>query len=163
MCRCDAMPRPRARYDIFTSSASYLYVGHSLTFYSSLPSFIVAPLSLTSPLAFIRPFQQDASPQARALLLRKLPSNLRTRIDTRYQYLEGSTSGASSPTRDENVYWHKVGAASDLTNVMQSEMAKIVKGPATMQGLKGLVSAGLGKSLRYGAEKVGKWWTAKSS
>jgi translocator assembly and maintenance protein 41 len=61
------------------------------------------------------------------------------------------------------VYWHKVATAPDLTKVMQSEMADIVKGPATMQGLKGLVSAGLGKSLRYGTEKVGKWWTAKSS
>jgi translocator assembly and maintenance protein 41 len=27
-----------------------------------------------------------------------------------------------------------------------------------VQSLKGLVSAGLGKSARYTAEKVGKWW-----
>jgi len=108
--------------------------------------------------------QQDTSPQARAQLLRKLPSNLRTSIDTRYQSLGGSASGdASSPSRDENVFWQKVGAAPDLTEAMESEMAAIVKGPATAQSLKGLVSAGFVKSLRYGSEKVGKWWAAKSS
>lgn len=108
--------------------------------------------------------EQDTSPQARAQLLRKLPSNLRTRIDTRYQSLGGSASGdASSPSRDENVFWQKVGAAPDLTEAMESEMAAIVKGPATAQSLKGLVSAGFVKSLRYGSEKVGKWWAAKSS
>lgn len=112
--------------------------------------------------------EQDASPQARALLLRKLPSNLRVRIDTHYQSKDGSSSSAapaspSSPTRDENVFWHKVGAASDLTDVMNSEMASIVKGPATMQSLKGIVSAGPTKGLRYVGEKVGKWWSAKSS
>ncbi|KAG8709488.1 Mitochondrial translocator assembly and maintenance protein 41, partial [Ceratobasidium sp. 394] len=107
---------------------------------------------------------QDTSPQARAQLLRKLPSNLRTRIDTRYQSLESSASGgASSPSRDENVFWQRVGAASDLTEAMKSEMEAIVKGPATAQSLKGLVSAGFVKSLRYGTEKVGKWWAAKSS
>ena len=30
--------------------------------------------------------------------------------------------------------------------------------PAAVQTVKGLVSAGVGKSLRYSAEKVGKWW-----
>ncbi|KAF8610406.1 Mmp37-domain-containing protein [Ceratobasidium sp. AG-I] len=112
--------------------------------------------------------EQDASPQARALLLRKLPSNLRVRIDTHYQSKVGSSSSSapsspSSPTRDENVFWHKVGAASDLTEVMNSEMASIVKGPATIQSAKGLVSAGFTKSMMYAGEKVGKWWSAKSS
>ena len=109
--------------------------------------------------------EQDASPQARALLLRKLPSNLRTRIDTRYQSLTASgaaPSSPSSPTRDENVFWQKIGAAPDLTEVMQAEMAAITKGPATIQSAKGLVTAGPLKSLRYASEKVGKWWNAKS-
>ncbi|QRV86482.1 matrix Mmp37 protein [Ceratobasidium sp. AG-Ba] len=102
--------------------------------------------------------------EARAQLLRKLPSNLRTRIDARYQSFENhAAGGASSPSRDENVFWQKVGGASDLAEAMHSETAAIVKGPATAQSLKGLVSAGFVKSLRYSGEKLGKWWAAKSS
>ncbi|KAF8682968.1 matrix Mmp37 protein [Rhizoctonia solani] len=110
--------------------------------------------------------EQDASPQARGLLLRKLPSNLRTRIDTRYQSLSpepAPASPSSSPTRDENVFWQRIGAAPDLSETMQVEMADIIKGPATMQSVKGLVTAGPIKSLKYAGEKIGKWWNAKSS
>ncbi|CCO26311.1 Mitochondrial translocator assembly and maintenance protein 41 homolog Short=TAM41 [Rhizoctonia solani AG-1 IB] len=110
--------------------------------------------------------EQDASPQARGLLLRKLPSNLRTRIDTRYQALlpePAPASPSSSPTRDENVFWQKIGAAPDLRETMQAEMAAIIKSPATRQSVKGLVTAGPIKSLRYAGEKIGKWWNAKSS
>ncbi|ELU44449.1 Mmp37 domain-containing protein [Rhizoctonia solani AG-1 IA] len=106
---------------------------------------------------------QDASPQARGLLLRKLPSNLRTRIDTRYQSLSpepAPASPSSSPTRDENVFWQRIGAAPDLSETMQVEMADIIKGPATMQSVKGLVTAGPIKSLKYAGEKIGKWWNS---
>lgn len=41
-------------------------------------------------------------------------------------------------------------------------MSKIVRYPATVQSLKGIVSAGLGKSIRYSAAKVGKWWKGTS-
>ena len=30
--------------------------------------------------------------------------------------------------------------------------------PATVQTIKGVVSAGLGKSIRYGSGKIAKWW-----
>ncbi|CAE6459105.1 unnamed protein product [Rhizoctonia solani] len=110
--------------------------------------------------------EQDASPQARGLLLRKLPSNLRTRIDTRYQSLSpevAPASPSSSPTRDENVFWQRVGAAPDLSEAMRAEMAAIIKGPATIQSVKGLFTAGPINSLRYAGDKIGKWWSAKSS
>ncbi|CAE6524028.1 unnamed protein product [Rhizoctonia solani] len=110
--------------------------------------------------------EQDASPQARGLLLRKLPSNLRTRIDTRYQSLLPESAPASpstSPTRDENVFWQRVGATPDLSEAMQTEMAAIIKSPATIQSVKGIISAGPVNSLRYAGDKIGKWWNAKSS
>lgn len=37
-------------------------------------------------------------------------------------------------------------------------MKGIVRYPATIQTVKGLVSAGLGKSVRYGSGKIAKWW-----
>jgi len=44
-----------------------------------------------------------------------------------------------------------------------AEMSKIVWYPATVQSLKGIVSAGIGKSVRYSAAKVGKWWKGSGS
>ena len=43
------------------------------------------------------------------------------------------------------------------------ELQRIVRYPSTVQTLKGLVSAGPVKSLRYSAQKVGKWWKGSSS
>ena len=37
-------------------------------------------------------------------------------------------------------------------------MSDVVRYPATVQSLKGVVSAGLIKSVRYTAAKVGKYW-----
>ena len=37
------------------------------------------------------------------------------------------------------------------------EMRGIVSTPSTVQSLKGVVSAGFGKSLRYAGEKMRKW------
>lgn len=42
------------------------------------------------------------------------------------------------------------------------ELRAIIKGPATTQSLKGLLTAGLRKSVRYAAAKVGKWWKSKA-
>ena len=44
-----------------------------------------------------------------------------------------------------------------------TELANIVRGPSTVQTLKGLVSAGPVKSVRYAAEKVNKWWKGSKS
>ena len=42
-------------------------------------------------------------------------------------------------------------------------MKRIVAYPAAMQTAKGLVSAGVFKSTRYGVEKMKKWWAGSGS
>lgn len=37
-------------------------------------------------------------------------------------------------------------------------MAHIVRYPSTIQSLKGVLTAGVSKSVRYSAEKISKWW-----
>lgn len=44
-------------------------------------------------------------------------------------------------------------------DVRTIELAGIVRYPATIQTLKGIASAGVGKSLRYGTAKFNKWWS----
>ncbi|THU87028.1 Mmp37-domain-containing protein [Dendrothele bispora CBS 962.96] len=96
--------------------------------------------------------QQDTSPQARSAHLRKLPSNLLNRVTARY-------AGFQDLKDSENAYWTKLSEdETKLQRVLSEETSRIVRTPATVQTLKGIVSAGLGKSLRYSAAKVSKWW-----
>ncbi|KAH8114558.1 Mmp37-domain-containing protein [Phellopilus nigrolimitatus] len=101
--------------------------------------------------------EQDMSPHTRAAHIKKLPFNLRTRLASRY-----SARAAIPPKEaDESAFWLKIAGDKDLENVLQSEMSAIVRYPAAVQTAKGIVSAGIGKSVRYSAEKIGKWWKGK--
>ncbi|KAI0786824.1 Mmp37-domain-containing protein [Abortiporus biennis] len=103
--------------------------------------------------------QQDLSAANRANHLRKLPSNLLTHLTGHYSRVEDLPHRES----DENVYWSKLATEKDLPEVLQKEVANIVRYPSTVQTLKGVLSAGVGKSVRYTAQKVGKWWKSSES
>lgn len=98
--------------------------------------------------------QQDITPHARAAHLRKLPSNLLTRVTAAY-----ATSDLPAREADENMYWTRMAGHQDLADTIHREIRDIVRYPSTVQSLKGIVSAGLGKSIRYTADKVRKWRT----
>jgi translocator assembly and maintenance protein 41 len=116
--------------------------------------------------------QQDVSPHARAALLRKLPSNLLTKVKNNSDI----RSATSSAPEDDSAYWIQLASHDKLGDVLTqgkepllmvtnhlrstriTEMNDIVRYPATVQSVKGVVSAGLGKSVRYSAAKVRKWW-----
>ena len=75
---------------------------------------------------------------------------------------------------DEFAFWVKLAGDEQLPEVIGkgefvlslcvagaddfAEVAGIVRTPATIQSVKGLVSAGLGKSVKYSAAKIGKYW-----
>ncbi|EAU85871.2 hypothetical protein CC1G_02894 [Coprinopsis cinerea okayama7 len=98
--------------------------------------------------------EQDTSPNARAAHLRKLPVGLLNRVKQNYE----SKGFGKDVEQDETAFWVKMAGDEQLFNVIQKEMAGIVRGPATIQSVKGIVSAGLGKSIRYSSAKVNKWW-----
>lgn len=107
--------------------------------------------------AHLNEIKQDTSPHARTYHLRKLPQNLLLRVRSRY-----SEKGVSEELlkEDENAYWLKLAADEGmLRRVIMEEIGKIVRGPATVQSMKGVVTAGVGKSIRYGTAKIGKWWS----
>lgn len=52
-----------------------------------------------------------------------------------------------------------VATAPDLDKYLQSTIHSIVQIPALSQSIKGIATAGLLKTGKYGMEKLGKWWT----
>jgi hypothetical protein len=50
----------------------------------------------------------------------------------------------------------KLIADKDAGQIVERVVGDIVKGPATKQALKGIVSAGIGKAFRYALEKMRK-------
>ncbi|KAH9480441.1 Phosphatidate cytidylyltransferase, mitochondrial [Psilocybe cubensis] len=99
--------------------------------------------------------QQDLAPHARAAHLRKLPSNLLRRVKENYAR-KGETNAELEA--DESAYWVHLAGDQNLPKVITDEVSNIVKGPATIQSIKGVISLGLGKTIRYGGAKMSKWW-----
>ncbi|KAJ3747198.1 mitochondrial matrix Mmp37-domain-containing protein [Lentinula detonsa] len=93
--------------------------------------------------------QQDISPQARSLHLRKLPVNLIFHLKQRY---------GLQTKEEENQYWVRLAGDGELPEMLNREIRTIVRRPATIQTMKGLMSAGLGKSIKYSTQKISKWW-----
>jgi len=101
--------------------------------------------------------EQDTSAHARAAHLKKLPDGLLTRVHSRAQ-------GRGPPREaDESAYWLRVAGDTALPSILRSEMSGIVRYPATVQSLKGVVSAGLMKSARYTTAKVRKYWKGSTT
>jgi len=98
--------------------------------------------------------QQDTSPLARVAHLRKLPPGLLQRVRGHYS---GDSSLPAVET-DETAYWQRIAGNEQLPLVLRNQMSGIVRYPATIQTLKGIVSGGPVTSVRYGLDKLGKWW-----
>jgi len=121
--------------------------------------------------------EQDTDAKTRVLHLRKLPSELARRVDRWYE-VRTHKLGMPGREADEGAYWRAVAGHGRLGKVLTEgvsfrsnnvsyadgavEMENIVRYPATVQTVKGLVSAGFGKSVRYGAGKMAKWWKGSS-
>lgn len=115
---------------------------------------------------------QDLSPQTRAAHVRKLPSELRKRIDARFT---GKT-GVPSKESDESAFWSHVAADPSLPKTIEQgqqsffppvhrslltgflEVNSIVRHSSTIQTAKGLATAGVGSSLLYAGRKLAKYW-----
>jgi translocator assembly and maintenance protein 41 len=103
--------------------------------------------------------QQDTSPRARSYHLRKLPQGLRVRVQQRFAE---KGVGEELMKEDESAYWMKLAGEEEvLQNVLREETGRIVRAPATVQSLKGVVTVGVGKSLKYSSAKIGKWWSGR--
>lgn len=90
-------------------------------------------------------------------MARKLPRSLKGPLRAAFT----TTSRESTSSEDEAALWLKIGGSPKLVGILNEEARKIVKGAALTQSLKGILTVGIGKSLRYSGEKIGKWWKGK--
>ncbi|KAJ9114983.1 hypothetical protein QFC22_005311 [Naganishia vaughanmartiniae] len=111
--------------------------------------------------------KQNVDAEFRAQLLKKLPRNLKKGLERIFaeRFETKIVRPGASPDEKglaEKEFWRKAVAEPDLRKVLDQELQRIIKGPATSQSFKGLLTAGLRKSILYAAAKVGKWWKSKS-
>ncbi|OBZ71224.1 hypothetical protein A0H81_08431 [Grifola frondosa] len=127
--------------------------------------------------AYSSTIQQDTSAHARAAHLKKLPSNLLKGVTEHYdastsipraKRTRACTGRGWRETRRCRRCWMNVSLDASVCVrcrvliVYSAALHQIVRYPSTVQTLKGLVSAGPAKSIRYGAEKISKWYKGSS-
>jgi len=103
--------------------------------------------------------QQDTTPQAKAAHLKKLPSNLLIKVKDNFGRSDPETRTLIDA--DESAYWVRLAGDDKLPQIVEQEMHGIVRYPATVQSIKGIATTGIGKSIRYSAAKVQKWWGSR--
>ena len=116
--------------------------------------------------------QQDMEPNRRADIVQRLPPAFRNRLYFRYQRALGIPPDAfdgmtktttTTPVRKRvattTEFDMRVVAQGEeeLQRAVRAVVGQTVKWPATTQSMKGLLSAGVLRSVRYFGEKVGKW------
>lgn len=100
---------------------------------------------------------QDGSPKTKAAHVRKLPSELRSRIEAQF----AGKPGVPSKDSDEPEYWSRLAGDSSLPDLVQSEVNSIVRYSSTIQTAKGLITSGVGTSVKYAGKKIVKYWQGR--
>ncbi|PWN92113.1 Mmp37-domain-containing protein [Acaromyces ingoldii] len=127
---------------------------------------------------------QDRSVKTRASYASRLPLRLREKLQLHYTSFPDrhpAFAKLSLSTRSDNVarkpgakaahldptaaeeFWEATVKQDDFEQVLLDKIGEIVRGPAWSQSLKGIYTAGLGRSLRYMMAKVGKYFEGKKA
>ncbi|RPA92443.1 Mmp37-domain-containing protein [Choiromyces venosus 120613-1] len=115
--------------------------------------------------------QQDMSPQRRANIIRRLPPSFRQKLYFQYQrkfaipalefeeMMVGKTPDEERLVRKEGGEFERRIAmdVQGVGQVVRGVVKATVAWPSIVQTLKGPLTAGAGRSLRYLRDKVGKW------
>ncbi|KAM0789944.1 hypothetical protein ACM66B_006784 [Microbotryomycetes sp. NB124-2] len=129
----------------------------------------------------VRQMRQDTSVAQRASVAKKLPIGLKKRVLGYYErkwnlkaaLAAGGRTDSSSVDQqaasseefakemDEQQLWEKIVSDQEFRKVLQDGIGAIVGRPTFNQSLKGILSAGPMKSLRYIGPKLRKKWGAK--
>lgn len=114
--------------------------------------------------------EQDMDPVKRGNMVRRLPSKFRSRLYFQYQKnfaLPRDEYTAMMRASDDDNGSKRLGgeferriaadAPAELTETVRRVIKQTVNWPSTIQTLKGPLMSGYSRTIRYVAEKVGKW------
>lgn len=76
---------------------------------------------------------------------------------------KGEGDKVKEDARRMSAFWLAAVQREDFHDVLLQQIAATVKGPAWTQSLKGVYTAGVGRTLKYVAAKVGKWFEGRRS
>lgn len=120
---------------------------------------------------------QDMDPRKRANMVRRLPKSFREKLYFQYQRkfaipalefekMVGRTEDQERMQKRQGGEFEQrivAGGADDIRSKVGSVIKTTIGWPSTSQSIKGVLTAGFGKSAKYVGEKVGKWRTAIKS
>ncbi|CAD6890418.1 unnamed protein product [Tilletia controversa] len=73
-----------------------------------------------------------------------------------------SSANSRSSDPDTLEFWAAVEKQKDLDQVILQSIGSIVRGPAWAQSIKGVCTAGFGRTMRYMGAKIGKYFEGRS-
>ncbi|KAI1306471.1 Mitochondrial translocator assembly and maintenance protein 41 [Mortierella claussenii] len=100
--------------------------------------------------------EQDDSPLVRSRTFQKLPPKLKTGV--LYRYHSALSKAGVEIVKEEGEEIQSVATAPDVEQYLNKTIHSIVQIPALSQSIKGIATAGVVKTAKYGVEKLGKWW-----
>ncbi|KAG0268393.1 Mitochondrial translocator assembly and maintenance protein 41 [Actinomortierella ambigua] len=103
--------------------------------------------------------EQDDSPLVRSRAFQKLPPRLKEGV--RYRYHSALSKAGVEIVNEDGKEIQSVATAPDLSKYLSQTIHSIIQIPALTQSIKGIATAGVVKTGKYGLEKLGKWWTRK--
>ncbi|KAI8072545.1 mitochondrial matrix Mmp37 [Gongronella butleri] len=104
-------------------------------------------------------FQQNLNPKFRGLMVQKLPRTLYDLIMKEHRD-HAARKHIEVPLNKFATY-QQIAASPDLPLYMDQSLRAVIGRPALTQSIKGIFTAGIGKSSRYASAKLGKWVKAK--
>ncbi|KAI8984411.1 mitochondrial matrix Mmp37 [Mycotypha africana] len=105
-------------------------------------------------------FQQSYNPRFRGLMVKKLPKTLYDKVLKKYT--DEAVSQNRSIPEDKSVLYEQIAQSEDLNRYIESSLSEIIGRTAVTQSMKGILTAGTTKTIRYAGAKLSKWWTAHS-
>jgi len=96
-------------------------------------------------------FQQVVSLESRVELMNRLPASIQTGI-----LKHAKKKGIAHLSTNEKESYHQVAKSLRIEEVVNSAISELVGKTARTQSLKGILTGGIVKSVKYAYEKVGK-------
>ncbi|KAK3822976.1 MAG: mitochondrial matrix Mmp37 [Benniella sp.] len=101
-------------------------------------------------------YEQNDSPLVRSRIFQKLPPGLKRGV--LYRYHSALSKAGVEIVKEDGQEIQSVATAPDLPAYLDKAFHSIIQIPTFNQSVKGILTAGVVKTGRYGMEKLGKWW-----